>query len=49
MSDHELMQQLQETMNENVPDALQPGSKLAQAMENAYRSTTVSKAKESTQ
>ncbi|HVZ15855.1 MAG TPA: hypothetical protein VG897_01965, partial [Terriglobales bacterium] len=32
ISDHELLQQLQETMNSEVPDALQPASTLAQEM-----------------
>jgi len=49
MTDHELMQQLQETMNQNVPDALQPGSNLQQVMENRQSGKTVSKAKEITQ
>ncbi len=45
ISDHELLQQLQETMNSEVPDALQPASTLAQEMEQARsaRNTTNSK------
>lgn len=48
MSDHELMQQLQETMNDNLPDALQPGSNLQQVMETSYSNNSVNKVKEST-
>ena len=48
ISDHELLQQLQETMNSEVPDALQPASTLAQEMEQAYSAKTTSKSKEST-
>ena len=49
ISDHELLQQLQETMNSEVPDALQPASTLAQEMEQAYSAKTTSKSKERTQ
>ena len=49
VSDHELMEQLQDTMNSNVPDALQPASTLAQEMEQSYRSKGTSNAKERTQ
>lgn len=46
MSDHELMQQLEATMNSGVPDALQPASALAQEMEQAYSAGTSSRVKE---
>jgi len=45
-TDHELMQQLEATMNSGVPDALQPASALAQEMEQAYTAGTSSKVKE---
>jgi len=47
ISDHELMQGLEETMNSGVPDALQPASTLEQAMEQANTAVTTSKVKES--
>jgi hypothetical protein len=46
MSDHELMQQLELTMNSGVPDALQPASTLMQEMEQANHASTTSKVKE---
>ena len=46
MSDHELMQKLEQTMNSGVPDALQPASTLAQEMEQAYSAGKTSKVKE---
>ena len=46
MSDHELMQQLETTMNSGVPEALQPASTLAQEMEQAYIAGKTSKVKE---
>jgi len=48
VSDHELMQQLEQTMNSGVPDALQPASALAQEMEQAYSSSNASRIKERT-
>ncbi len=45
-TDHELMQQLEATMNSGVPDALQPASTLAQEMEQAYTAGTSSRVKE---
>jgi len=47
VSDHELMQQLQATMNSNVPDALQPASVLQQELDQAYSGKFDSKVKES--
>ncbi len=49
ISDHELMQGLEETMNSGVPDALQPASTLQQEMENAYSAKSTSTGKESRQ
>jgi hypothetical protein len=49
ISDHELMQGLEETMNSGVPDALQPASTLEQAMEQAYPAKSTRKVKESRQ
>lgn len=48
MSDHELMQQLEQTMNSGIPDALQPASALAQEMEQAYSSGSTGTIKERT-
>ena len=48
MTDHELMQRLEETMNSGVPDALQPASTLQQEMDQAYSSNVTGKVKEST-
>ncbi len=49
VSDSDLMQQLEETMNSGVPEALQPASTLQQAMETAYSGTTATKTKENMQ
>jgi hypothetical protein len=49
MSDPELMQQLEQTMNSGVPDALQPANALAQEMEAAYSNQGTTKVKERTQ
>ena len=40
VTDQELMQQLDETMNSRVPEALQPANALAQEMEAAYSTHT---------
>ena len=47
ISDHDLMQGLEETMNSGVPDALQPASTLQQEMESAYSAKSTSTGKES--
>ncbi len=47
ISDHELMQGLEQTMNSGVPDALQPASTLQQEMESAPSAKSTSTAKES--
>jgi hypothetical protein len=49
MTDPELMQQLEQTMNSGVPDALQPANALAQEMEKSYSGEGTSKIKERTQ
>jgi len=49
VSDHELMLQLEDTMNSGVPDALQPASALAQELDQAYSSKVTGKTKESRQ
>lgn len=49
ISDHELLQGLEETMNSGVPDALEPASTLQQEMENAQSAKSTSKVKESRQ
>jgi len=48
-SDSDLMQEVEETMNSGVPDAVQPASTLQQAMEKAYSGTTAKKTKENMQ
>ena len=45
LSDHDLMQDLEETMNSGVPDALQPASTLEQEMEQAYSAKTTKESK----
>lgn len=49
VSDSDLMQQLQETMNSSVPDALQPASPLKQELDQAYRSQSNDRVKENMQ
>ena len=49
VSDSDLMQEVEETMNSGVPDALQPASTLQQEMERAYSGTTAKKTKENMQ
>lgn len=49
VSDSDLMQQLQETMNSSVPDALQPASSLKQELDQAYRSQSNDRVKENMQ
>lgn len=49
MTDPELMQQLEQTMNSRVPEALQPANALAQEMEQSYSGESTSKVKERTQ
>ena len=48
-SDSDLMQEVEETMNSGVPEALQPASTLQQAMEKAYSGNTATKTKENMQ
>ena len=49
ISDHELMQGLEETMNSGVPEALQPARTLQQEMEGAYSAQSTTTGKESRQ
>jgi hypothetical protein len=46
MTDPELMQQVEQTMNSRVPDALQPANALAQEMEQSYSGGSTSQVKE---
>ena len=49
VSDSDLIQEVEETMNSGVPDALQPASTLQQAMEKSYSGSAVKKTKENMQ
>jgi hypothetical protein len=49
ISDHELMQGLEETMNSGVPEALQPARTLQQEMESAYSAQSTTTGKETRQ